>query len=127
MLRYIQSSIHVEWPSGLTNMMNAIKVIDINVVNIPGLSLSCIQPTDMYLSFLAAIATPAVIGAFLAATAALSSRLLQRKAGRGALGQLYERQLWLRNKLLTGLLWLILLIYPTVSRNIFQVRRHCSS
>jgi hypothetical protein len=106
-------------------MMNAVKVIDINVVNIPGLSLSCIQPTDMYLSFLAAIATPAVIGGFLAATAALSSRLLKRKAARGAIEQLYERQLWLRNKLLTGLLWLILLIYPTVSRNIFQVRRQC--
>jgi hypothetical protein len=100
-------------------------VIDINIINVPGLSLSCIRPTNIYMSFLAAIGTPAILVAFLLAVYTAARVRLVTKASAlnsGLRATLPQRLAWLSTKMMTLLLWVTLLLYPTVSRTIFQVR-----
>ncbi|KAG5181299.1 hypothetical protein JKP88DRAFT_241559 [Tribonema minus] len=120
----LQMNVSVHWPDTLMNLMVAMKVININIINIPGLSLSCIKLMNIYMAFLAAIFTPIIIAVGLCITYIIAGTWLKHKA-RQAHSQLraslHERKIWMRNKMLTLLLWLTLLIYPTVSRTIFQL------
>jgi hypothetical protein len=109
----------VTWPPALTKLMSYFKLIEINLVNIPGLSFSCFTPTDLYMAFIAAAITPWCILLVIFITYRTSYWLLMRRAER--LRFMDGRIQWLRNKMLTVVLWLTLLIYPTVSRQIFQI------
>ncbi len=87
------------------------------MANLPGLSLACVRRVSMYETFLAAVVTPIIVTGLLYLTYVTANVCLKCKN----LPNEDNRRIVLRQKLGKGFFWLLILIYPSVSRTILQM------
>ncbi len=110
-------TLNVNWPATFTRFSNMFSIIEINMANLPGLSLACIRRVSMYETFLAAVVTPIIVTGLLYITYITANEYLKYKK----LPNEENRRIALRQKLGKGFFWLLILIYPSVSRTILQM------
>lgn len=51
----------VPWPPGFKKVLDQISVLNFNVLNLPGLSFSCVADVDFFSEFLLAIIAPIIL------------------------------------------------------------------
>jgi len=65
----------VPWPTGFKRVLNEISVINLNILNLPGLSYSCVARVDFFSEFFLAIIAPLILSIIFLLTYYLGLRV----------------------------------------------------
>ena len=69
----------VPWPREFTRLLRKLNVLNLNILNIPGMAYSCVQPIDFFAEFLVALLFPIVLTFFFVILHRMGVRVIKKK------------------------------------------------
>lgn len=92
----------VPWPAEFSRLLRKLNVLNFNLLNIPGMAYSCVQPMDYFAEFFLAALFPVVLTLFFVLLHALGVRVIRRKvaANVDVIHSLEAQSLQMKNQLI---------------------------
>jgi len=69
----------VPWPAEFTRLLHKLNVLNLNILNLPGMAYSCVQPVDYFAEFLVAILFPLLLTFFFLVLHVMGVRVIKKK------------------------------------------------
>lgn len=92
----------VPWPAEFSRLLRKLNVLNLNLLNIPGMAYSCVQPMDYFAEFFLAALFPVVLTLFFVLLYALGVRVIRRKVAANVdiIRSLEKQSLQMKNQLI---------------------------
>jgi hypothetical protein len=92
----------VPWPAEFQRLLHKLNVLNLNILSIPGMAYSCVQPMDYFAEFFLAAFFPVVLTALFVFLHALGVRVIRRKvlANIDVVRSLEAQSLQMKNQLI---------------------------
>ncbi|KAG5189912.1 hypothetical protein JKP88DRAFT_252638 [Tribonema minus] len=113
----------IRWPRSFASLLSALRLINLDVLAIPGLSLTCLNPAlDFYDDWLVAVLFLPCAAIALAAVAACGSWHIARREAVEAEAECRVLQgIRFRAKCIQAFAWVAIAVYPGVSARVFAL------
>ncbi|KAM3570220.1 hypothetical protein VYU27_007700 [Nannochloropsis oceanica] len=69
----------VPWPAKFSRFLQKLNVLNLNILNLPGMAYSCVQPVDYFAEFLVAIIFPFLLTFFFVVLHTMGVRIIKKK------------------------------------------------
>eukprot|EP00624_Nannochloropsis_granulata_P000650 evm.model.NODE_12539_length_10647_cov_21.244482.3 len=69
----------VPWPAEFNRFLQKLNVLNLNILNLPGMAYSCVQPVDFFAEFLVAIIFPFLLTFFFVVLHTMGVRVIKKK------------------------------------------------